>query len=103
MFPMMRARTPAKFAAAQVIEANIALQELEEATQVERLQALRMKFSMEPQIKFGSKEKGVSWYPQESKFGPPLPGNSMAITPPNPTPVILIRGAKYKRSSNLAK
>jgi hypothetical protein len=58
---------------------------------------------MAAQIEFGSKEKGVSLFPQESEFGPPLPGNSLAITPPNPTPVVLVRGAKYRRSSNLVK
>jgi hypothetical protein len=99
----MRVRTPAKVAAVQIIEANILLQETEEATQVKRLQALRVKFSMAAQIKFGSKEKGVSWSPQESKFGPPLPGDSTAFTLPNPTPAVLVRGAKYRRSSNLVK
>ncbi len=56
---------------------------------------------MAAQIKFSSKEKMISWSPQESKFGPPLPGDSTAITPPNPTPAVLVRGAKYRRFSNL--
>ncbi len=62
-----------------------------------------MKFSMTAQIKFSSKEKGVSWSLQESVFGPPSPGDSMAFTPPNPTPAVLVRGAKYRQSSNLDK
>ncbi len=103
MFPTMRACMPAKIAAAQMMEANIALQDTEEATQVKHLQALRVKFSTAAQSKFGSKEKGVSWPPQESKFGPPLPGESMAFTPPNPTPAVPVRGPKYRRSSNLSK
>jgi hypothetical protein len=85
------------------MEADIALQKTKEATQVERLQALRVKFSTVAQIKFGSKEKGVSWSLQESKFGPLSPGDSTAFTPPNPTPAVLVRGAKYRRSSNLDK
>ncbi len=62
-----------------------------------------MKFSTAAQIKFGSKEKGVSWSLQESEFGPPSPGNSTAFTPPNPTHVVPVRGAKYRGSSNLDK
>jgi hypothetical protein len=58
---------------------------------------------MAAQIKFGSKEKGKSWSQQESEFGPPLPGDSMAFTPPNPTPVVSVRGAKYMQPSNLEK
>jgi hypothetical protein len=103
MFPTMHARMPAKVTAAQRMEADIALQETEEATQVERLQALRVKFSMVAQSEFGSKEKGVSWSPQESKFGPPWPGDSMAFTSPNPTPGVPVREAKYRQSSNLYK
>jgi hypothetical protein len=90
MFLTMCAHMPAKVAAAQVMEADILLQETEAATQVECLQALQVKFSTAAQIKFGSKEKGVSWSPQESEFGPPLPGDSTAITPPNPTPTVLV-------------
>ncbi len=40
MFPTMRAHMPAKVAAAQIMEANIVLQETEEATRVEHLQAI---------------------------------------------------------------
>ncbi len=99
----MIARTPAKVAAAQVLEANSALQETEEATWVELLQALRLKFSTVAQIKFALKEKGVSWFSQESEFGPPSPGDSMTITSPNLTSAVLVMGAKYRRSSNLDK
>ncbi len=60
-----------------------------------------MKFSTAAQIKFGSKEKGVSWSLQESEFGPPSPVDSTAITPPNPSPTVPERGAKYRQSSNL--
>jgi hypothetical protein len=90
MFPTMSAHMSAKVAAAQIMEADIALQETEEATRVERLQALQVKFSMAAQSKFSSKEKGVSWSPQESEFGPPLPGDSMAFNPPNPTNAVLV-------------
>jgi hypothetical protein len=100
MFLMMHARTPAKAAAAQVLEAIIALQETEDATQVKLLQALQLEFSMVARIKYGLKEKGVSWFSQESEFGPRSPGNSIAITPPNLTPAVLVMGAKYKPSSN---
>jgi hypothetical protein len=62
-----------------------------------------MRFSMVALIEFCSKEKGVSWSPQESEFGPPSPGDSMAIAPPNPTPADPVRGAKYRRSSNQDK
>jgi hypothetical protein len=99
----MRACMPSRVAAAQIMEANIALQETEEATQVKRLQALWVKFSTVAQIKFGSKEKGVSWSPQESEFGPPSPGDNTVFTPSNPTPAVLVRGAKYRQSSNLDK
>jgi hypothetical protein len=58
---------------------------------------------MAAQIEFGSKEKGVSWSPQESKFGPPSPSDSMAITPSNPTFAVPARGSKYRRASNLDK
>jgi hypothetical protein len=60
MFPMMHVCMPAKVAAAQMKEANTALQKTDKATQVECLQALRGKFSTAAQSKFGSKEKGVS-------------------------------------------
>jgi hypothetical protein len=59
----MHERTIAKAATAPIMKANIALQETEEATQVEHLQALQVKFSLAAQIKFGSKEKGISWSP----------------------------------------
>ncbi len=100
MFLMMHARTPAKAAAAQVLEAIIALQETEDATQVKLLQALQLEFSMVARIKYGLKEKGVSWFSQESELGPSLPGDSMAITPTNLTPAGLVMGAKYRWSSN---
>ncbi len=99
----MRVHTPAKVAAAQIMEANIAFQETEEATRVEYLQALQVKFSMVVPIKYSSKEKGVSWSLQESKFGLPSPGDSTAFTPLNPTPTVPVRGAKYRQSSNLDK
>jgi hypothetical protein len=60
MFLTMCACTPAKVAAAQVMETNIALQVTEEATQVEHLQALRVKFPTAAQIEFGSKEKRLN-------------------------------------------
>jgi hypothetical protein len=62
-----------------------------------------MKFSTAAQIKSGSKEKGVSWSPQESEFGLLLPGDSTAITPPNPTPAVPVRGSKYRQYFNLDK
>jgi hypothetical protein len=62
-----------------------------------------VKFSTAAQRKFSSKEKGVSWSPQESQFGPPLPGDSAAFMHPNLTPLVPVRGAKYRRSSNLDK
>ncbi len=77
MLSMMHACMPAKAAAAQILEANIALHETEDATQVKLMPALRLKFSMAAQIKFGLKEKGVSWFSQESEFGPPSPGDSI--------------------------
>ncbi len=76
------------------------MQETEDATRDELLQALWLKFSMVAQIIFGLKEKGVSWFSQESEFGPWSSGNSMAITPPNLTPAVLVMGAKYRQSSN---
>jgi hypothetical protein len=103
MFAMMHVRMPAKVAAAQMMEADIVLQETEEATRVEHLQALLVKFSTAAQSKFGSNEKGVSWSPQEFKFGPLLLGDSTAFTPPTLTPAVLVRGSKYRRSSNLDK
>jgi hypothetical protein len=93
MFPTMCAHIPAKVDAAQVMEDDIVLQEAEEATRGKRLQALRVKFSTAAQIELGSKEKGVSWSPQESKLGPPSPGNSMTITPSNCTPTVPTRGS----------
>jgi hypothetical protein len=45
IFPTMRVHTPAKVAAAQVIEINIVLQETEEVIRVKKLQALQVKFS----------------------------------------------------------
>jgi hypothetical protein len=58
---------------------------------------------MAAQIELGSKEKGVSQSPQESKFGPPSPGDSMAITPFNCNPAVPARGSKYRWASNLDK
>ncbi len=60
MFQTMPVRALAKVAAAQVMEANIAMQKTEEVTRAKRLLALRVKFSMAAQIKFSSKEKRVS-------------------------------------------
>jgi hypothetical protein len=75
---------PVKVAAAKIMEANIALQETEEATRVKCLQALRVKFFTVAQIKFGSKEKWVSWSPLEAKFGPLSPGDSTRSPLPIP-------------------
>jgi hypothetical protein len=77
------------------------LQETEEATRVKPLQALQEKFAKAAQIKFGSKEKRVSWSCKESEFGPQSPDDNMAITPPNCTPTVLARGSKYRWASNL--
>jgi hypothetical protein len=48
---------PAKVAAAQVMEANIALQETEEATRVKCLQALQVKYSTVAQTNLVQKRR----------------------------------------------
>jgi hypothetical protein len=54
-------RTPAKVAAAQQMdESTIVMQETEDATRVELLQAPQLIFSMAAQIEFDLKEKGLS-------------------------------------------
>jgi hypothetical protein len=67
------------------------------------LQALQVKFAKVAQLEFGSKEKRVSWSPQESEFGPPSPDNNMANIPSNCIPAVLARRSKYRRTSNLDK
>ncbi len=57
MFSTMRAFTPTEAATSQVLEANIALQETEDATQVKLLQALRLKFSTAAWVKFGQRKR----------------------------------------------
>ncbi len=67
MFQAIWMRTPIKLAAEKVMEADIALQESEEALHLDRVEALRVKFAKAAGTKAASKEKGVSWSTPEEK------------------------------------
>jgi hypothetical protein len=58
MFQAIWMRTPIKLAAEKVMEAEIALQESEEALRLDRVEALRAKFAKASGAKAASKEKG---------------------------------------------
>jgi hypothetical protein len=67
MFQAIWLCTPIELAAEKVMEADIALQESEEALHLDRVEALRVKFAKATGTKAASKEKGVSWSTPEEE------------------------------------
>jgi hypothetical protein len=102
MFQAIRMRTPIKLAAEKMMEADISLQESEEALRLDRVEALRAKFAKASGAKAASKEKGVSWStPEEEACW--SGGTKQGINPKANAAVDgrpqQKRGSKYRKSS----
>jgi hypothetical protein len=67
MFQAIWTRTPIKLAAEKVMEADIAIQDSEEALRLDWVEALRAKFAKASGAKATLKEKGVSWSTPEEE------------------------------------
>ena len=51
------------------LDEELALQELEEAARLDRIDALRFKFEERMAMAASTREKGVSWSPEDSTLG----------------------------------